>query len=382
MRRKVIRSAGLITLLTAVACTAAEDRPDPEAVAPWRVSDQPVLRVGEVDGPSEYLFSRVTAVRLIPGGGLVVADAGLANVRLFDSMGNVQSSFGREGEGPGEFAWLRHLEAIGDTVLVYDPALFRLTRFDDTGRLLNTTQIDVDAGAPEVFAGLFGNGDMALGAIRPAPRDESTVSSDEWMLGRYSVGGEHSRSLGIGLGYSRLRGRPVPFSTNLHAVVLDDSLFVVDDRRGVVSVVNGEGVTARTFPVEVPRPSSREAQEMLMRAVEDSDDEVPFLSEVPEAAWQEPVPAISHVLVDRGARQFWLKHYEPTTDSWLLGGLTEVRGGLWTVVSAGGAPVARIDLPLDFVPLDLGEALIAGVERDDLGVERVVVYEVIRSEQR
>lgn len=63
-------------------------------------------------------------------------DAGLI---LFSPEGAAIRRLGREGEGPGEYRWVSHLQVIaGDTLLVWDSGLGRLSAFElDSGRFVH-----------------------------------------------------------------------------------------------------------------------------------------------------------------------------------------------------------------------------------------------------
>src|SRR5690606_37125397 len=67
------------------------------------------------------------------GDRIVVADAS-NEVRVFDRAGSFVRSFGRTGEGPGEFTYLDALAFAPDgTLLARDSRLMRVTRFDTAG---------------------------------------------------------------------------------------------------------------------------------------------------------------------------------------------------------------------------------------------------------
>ncbi|MEX2466239.1 MAG: hypothetical protein WD995_04980, partial [Gemmatimonadota bacterium] len=105
----------------------------------------------------------------------------------------------------------------------------------------------------------------------------------------------------------------------------------------------------------------------------ESRDLTSWIADLPPEAEAEPVPAISEFLVDR-AGNFWLKRYEPRTDATHLR-KEPLAGGRWTVVAPDGQVVGEVEVPNSFAPLDVSMDRVAGVHRDELGVERVFVYE-------
>lgn len=366
---------GLLFLLDFAACGEEEESGLPPSVPVWSVAEQPVLQIGVLDGEDEYLFRSISAVRLLPAGGVVVADPGLSALRVYDAGGTFVVSVGRQGEGPGEFSWLGYLDVRGDTVLVYDPSAHRLIEFMEDGRILETRQIKTTGGAPELYLGTYSDGGAAFGAIRSIERDPVSASSDQWTFGRYDLDGNLIRTLGTGAGYRRLGGRPVPFSANLHAFLLSDSIFYSDGRSPSINVLDDNGAVARTLSVDIPFVDAKEAWKVLRAELEEIG-QLAFLDGVSAAAESEPIPWIAELLLDDVGR-FWIKHFAPETDSWMVGGLLKARGGRWSIVHRDGTAVASIDLPAGFVPMDVRGDRIAGVEKDEMDVERVVVYRIL-----
>lgn len=76
-----------------------------------------VLRVGVLEGPEEYQFARISAVKEGSDGGIYVLDSRLHTLRVFSSTGEFVRQIGREGDGPGEFRFPYLLAAAGDTIV-------------------------------------------------------------------------------------------------------------------------------------------------------------------------------------------------------------------------------------------------------------------------
>ena len=99
----------------------------------------PVASIGPTEiadeaGPDE--FGGVSAVALGPGGEVFVGDALNREVRVFGLDGEHLRTFGRHGEGPGEFQSIYSLAWVGDRLLVYDPGLGRIGEFAAEGEWL------------------------------------------------------------------------------------------------------------------------------------------------------------------------------------------------------------------------------------------------------
>lgn len=103
------------------------------------LSDEPLVRIGILDGPMEYMFGEVTGAIRLQDGSVVVVDEQSYEVRMFDGGGRHMWTRGREGEGPGEYEGLRLLRGCpGAAITVFDWALDRLTELDADGNVIDT----------------------------------------------------------------------------------------------------------------------------------------------------------------------------------------------------------------------------------------------------
>jgi hypothetical protein len=100
----------------------------------------PILVLGE--GPPEaYLYHPIDYVA---GNGdtIYVLDFGAKEVVAFGGSGERLFSFGRQGQGPGEFELPTHLGYKQRTVYVLDRQINRLILFNSQGRLKHSIQLD------------------------------------------------------------------------------------------------------------------------------------------------------------------------------------------------------------------------------------------------
>jgi hypothetical protein len=349
-------------------------------VSTWTVSDTPVIRIGARDGAAAYLFQRISAVRQLEDGGLAVGDLGSESIRIFGPDGAFLRQLGRRGEGPGEFGWVGDVFLAGsDTLIAYDPTLSRLTRFLLDGTLLSTRSVQAPSGVPEFVLGRYSDGGWAMAWIATGEmkRDSEVMDPDPMVVARFAPDGSMVRILGTGPGMVRQTRGPVPFSPFFHGVLLRDSAFVTNGQEARIQVMAGSGGSARTLDVDMP-PVDPAAARRALEAALDVRDQSERLVGIPEAGWDRPVPRIAQMIRGEGDR-LWLKQYEPTTDSWLVGAMGgRQSGGTWTVVEPDGTVVARVTLPDGFIPKEVAHGRVAGVGVDALGVERAVVYGVER----
>jgi hypothetical protein len=103
-------------------------------IAHWRVSDEPVLKIGVVDGSPQYQLHQVQDVRRLEDGRIVVANGGTQEIRFFDSEGRYLSTSGSAGDGPGEFRSLASVDVLpGDSLLAFDAGNGRATVLGPAG---------------------------------------------------------------------------------------------------------------------------------------------------------------------------------------------------------------------------------------------------------
>ena len=371
------RLAMLLPVLVSVSCSpSSADGDTSPTVERWSVEVQPRLRIGVQDGEAPYLFDRISAVRVLENGGVVVADRGSATIRIFDATGGHRLTMGGPGSGPGEFRWLRDISILPpDTILAYDGSLFRLTWFLTDGTLVATRTLRPADGSPELYLGTYSNGDVAAAWIAPAPREPGRAVPDLMRVGRFGADGALISVLGTLEGMRRMGPGPVPFSPFLHAALLRDSVFFTDGREPALMVLGADGATARSIAVPLSRPDRESSWDTLRATLAAQGSR--RLDDFPEAAALEPVPSIAEVLFDAEGR-FWLKQYDPATDSYLARGGPLAHGGRWSVVSPEGQVIAEIDFPRQFAPVHVGARHVAGVYRSELGVEEVWVFDFRR----
>jgi len=107
----------------------------------WTVGPEATVTIGEVDGSPEYILVSPWAARLSDGR-IAILDRGARELRLFSPEGLHLSSAGREGEGPGEFRGSNSVHVVaGDTMVIWDGGLRRLSLFDPTGGFVRSISI-------------------------------------------------------------------------------------------------------------------------------------------------------------------------------------------------------------------------------------------------
>jgi len=99
-----------------------------------------VQKIGELDTEDEnYLLHRVSGVTVDSGGNIYVIDSGNYRIQKYDSNGKYLATFGREGQGPGEFLSPQSIGIDSNrNIYVYDQGNNRISVLSKEGRALRT----------------------------------------------------------------------------------------------------------------------------------------------------------------------------------------------------------------------------------------------------
>jgi hypothetical protein len=109
----------------------------------WFVPAEPQVTIGLLEGPREYELFDVSAAARQADGDFIVVDGGAREVRLYDRDGTFVRTLGGPGSGPGEFENPTGVLVTGaDSVIVWDDAMYRISRFDSAGELVAIESVD------------------------------------------------------------------------------------------------------------------------------------------------------------------------------------------------------------------------------------------------
>jgi hypothetical protein len=103
----------------------SSDRPQWPTGTEWSVDSAPLIDLGPI--ADSVGMSSITGMVMRRDGSVIVGDDNTSTIWFFDASGRVVGKVGRKGEGPGEFASLSRLRVDGDSVLVWDRSLSRIT---------------------------------------------------------------------------------------------------------------------------------------------------------------------------------------------------------------------------------------------------------------
>lgn len=349
----------------------------------WRLDSARSLTIGSVDGPPEYQLYRVRGALRLDDGRIVVADGGSRQIRFYDATGSHIRSVGGEGEGPGEYRVPGLLARYpGDSLLVWDGNLRRGTVLANNGALGRTFDGPL-IGTPFYYVhDVFGDGSI-FGRL-----DEGVeLDSVEIGLQRYhatyfrmdptgridTVGvffGNEALTYTTDGGNTALTSMPLGRDA-VHATRADLLHFGSSDTWEVRTYTSAGALVRISRNLNGNRPLTRElidaytsdalgriTDPATLRRREAMYDQTP---------WPETLPAYSDLKADTEGN-LWVADY-------LAPGEEQPR---WTVFDAEGRMLGAIETPIGFTIHEIGADYLLGVERDELDVEHVVMYGLIK----
>jgi len=345
-------------------------------VPEWSVAEHPFVDIGGADAEGAYALFHVCGVSRRSTGDLVIANAGSHEIRVFDSTGTHRATVGRMGEGPGEFVILTTARAVaGDSIVAFDGRLGRVTVFDPDLGIARTFRVGAIGYVLDVFP------DGSLLASRPELDDLHPGVLRPWMTLIYvSTTGARGDTIGRFSGdelFYKEANQYVEnwaFGKRLVTAVADTLAYVGTGDTFQLEGFGRDG-TLRLI-VRVASPAERVTDEafdrLMAQRLDVSGDPVhqEGLRRLrQEAQYPETMPPYDSLLVDPEG-DLWVREFHP----WL----TPDSVYRWHVLSAEGVPVAKVELPGAFSLMAIDLDWVAGVWRDEMGVEEVRMYRLRR----
>jgi hypothetical protein len=123
-----------------------------EAPATWRFELETTIgQVGTDRSDEPDVFGSITSIVTDDSARIYVADGQTQEIKVFRDSGQHLFSFGRRGEGPGEFGYVNSLLWMADTLYVLDPGNARIQRFVGEGVDAGSIRWLPYTGAPDLI---------------------------------------------------------------------------------------------------------------------------------------------------------------------------------------------------------------------------------------
>ncbi len=357
--------------------------------ATWSFSSTPTLSIGSADGAPQNLLHRVYSAVKLATREILVSNSGTHELRVYARDGALVRSFGAMGQGPGEFeefASMRVYPVSRDTLAITNGNNVALNVFSSDGKFVRGVSFAPVAGyGRHAAVGAFQGGDLLTsaprgdGALRGAVGDRIESS---YGLFRHSAAASSALLLASATGRPRIvndlgnGSTHFPFvpltPDNVHAVDGDDLLisdsgepqFKRVDRSGrIVSIVRW-----RRALTPVAEIWTRFSKEFVAVVEEERRPAYARLLEHKNLGVPTHVPAIEALLVDQTGN-VWAQRYRLPWE-------TERR---WDVIAKDGAWLGDVVTPAGVTVFEIGSDYLLGRHLDDMRVERVVLYALVRS---
>jgi len=376
-----------------------------------------VLRIGVVEGDELVQLFQVADVAFGPDGFLLVANRGTATIRVFDGDGRFVRELGGRGQGPGEFLDVSRLFPAHDRIWVMDMRQLRVTALSYEGEPLETWTFIHDGVISLLHLTAEGWLGLAYRSDRPRPAraPPGTPHPTRIFLDRVGppaepdTGGspEPVVELPTRTVYAEPSGTSwaAPFFSPAPRTGVDEKgrIYVAAEMPYQVDVHSPEGDLVRRVRRETAlRPIGPGfADELLAHATEyfrgpgftgSRDDAQRQLARIRrDVEWQASLPMPSHLpptgrLVVSPDGSFWIERideFEPARiqyERMFPNAQREAashRETPWDLFDAAGHLLGTVRLPAGFDPHRADGLQVLGVERDELGVEYVVLYRAV-----
>jgi len=354
---------------------------------PWRVDAQPVLSIGSVDGDPDQLLDRVVGAVGLPGGRIVVANAGSFELLFYGKDGSLLHRAGRRGGGPGDFQSLEWLSRYGpDSILAVDVGSQRVSYFGSEGTFGRSVRLEPSAEIPFPRpVGVFGDGSLLAtqGTYRlggdPPVRVERTLHP----LFRYASDGRTAILLGSFPGpewviapvgpVGQWERRRRPFGSETAFAAAGDRFYVGDNATYEIRVYSISGqliqvIRKTAVPVTIEQADIQAFEDSILAtgdARRRRQNRVLFDKLPPPPP---TYPAYAPDIHVDGDLNVWVRESSRPGQ----------RHSEWSVFSATGELLGTVAMPSGIDVLDIGADYVLGLQRDALGVEYVRKFRLRR----
>lgn len=111
--------------------------PVPDPGSPNDIIFNERFRLGAVEGDPHYIFSELISFTVDDEKNIYVLDMRGKKVRKFNSSGRYIETFGRQGQGPGEFSSPESIQYLpGDYLIIFEGESQKYSQFTTTGELI------------------------------------------------------------------------------------------------------------------------------------------------------------------------------------------------------------------------------------------------------
>ncbi|MGD8727258.1 MAG: hypothetical protein PVH40_06410 [Gemmatimonadales bacterium] len=341
----------------------------------WRLSAEPLVSIGVEEGPEAYQLYRVRSAVRLDDGRIVVANHGTSELRFYGRSGEFRFSRGGDGEGPGEFRSMGEIWPLADSLFVFDFRLRRVTVYSASGELGRSFPVSPTSDGAFVSPVCMLASRHLL--MQRFPRDaelETGLNRDTSLYLRYGLDGEVVDTIGRFAGSESYvgKGEDVTFSTGApwgrrsYVAPVGDGFYFGSSDRWEIEARSSDGTLERLIRRPVPNPvvTAAEADSYYVSLRE----RMTRMSGMWRGLYEdvtlpETKPAYGRILADAEGN-LWVAAFEDEST--------------WTVFDTEGRLLGALEIAGRVRVVDIGSDYVLGVWQDDLDVERVILYELLK----
>lgn len=355
----------------------------------WSVDTIPFLSIGTVEGEEAYELMGVVGAHRSGDGTVTVLDNGTHEVRVFDGTGMHLRTFGRDGEGPGEFRTPNLSGVVGyDTLVIIDASNDRFTLVHPVDGFVRQSRV-----SEEVIQYLYSTGVFSDGSILFA-EDFERDAHDERSAGLHrgvAVFRSCTPEGVLGTDFGRFRGSELwldvverendsfvrhsvtRFGKRPQATVAGDLFFLGEQDSFEIKVFRRTGELVKLIrldrePVVITEELDQIDIEERIATYARNENSARRLRRVYEEHENpEHFPAHGRMVAD-ALGYLWVQEYPIPGEG----------DPAWLVFDPDGRLAARVSLPTGLNIFEIGSDYVMGEIRDDLDVEYVQLFALDR----
>jgi len=374
--RSVVRDSAGVTI-------AENEMPVAGSRLAWKVGAAPAVSIGTLAGEEAYQLFRISDALRLEDGRIVVVNRGSNELRVFDARGTHLASWGREGEGPGEFTGVSEIaEWPGDSIMAFDFNQRRITVFDTAGVLGRTLLLESteEIVAPQ-FRAILPNGRLVVraGATFTAGEVGTGITRSDYMYATLSAEADDPVLLGaypgtesfVMAGEGFMSVSTHPFGRTTLVRMWGDRLVMSANDTYELRVVDAQGVLTniirRDHDAASPTQADLDAYYAERFADSPPEQRTQQMASVADMPLVGTYPAFSKVMADP-LDNLWVQEYQRPGDEQVI----------WTVFGPDGSVLGLVETPTDLNVLEIGEDYILGRTQDEFEVEYVQLWSLTR----
>jgi hypothetical protein len=375
------------TVRDSAGITIVDNRgPSTPASGGWSLSPDPILEIGAMEGAEAYQLFRVWGAFRLSDGRVAVVNHDAPDLRVFAPDGTHLHTFGRKGEGPGEFSSPVLAGVLpGDTLVVVDRHLRRINLFHPEQGFLRSAQSDPDFMGYLLTVGMFSSGSVVIWrGIHEAgegdgygrhprqflsfSRDGSVATDFGEFPGDEVVTATSQQTSGILVASVG----SVPFGKRARAAVSGARMYYGSQDRYEIRVYDEAGDLVRLVrldrePVPILQEHLNAYLQERLEAAEDPDQAQGIRRSMEEAPVPELFPAHGNLYADTLGFLFVEDYRLPGEEVSVL-----------SVFDPEGRRVGSLALPPGLRVLDMGVDYVLGLHLDEVEVEYLHLYGLTR----